>query len=320
MRHIVLLLFIFTGFSAYSQKETDVILKVDLTSIVVIVDEIGENEITYFLTSDIAKRSPFRIDRTKVWKIIFANNDVEIITPPSISKQPAFKPKASDALSSKSVADKSNSLITSEKSEQENLKQVSGESSNLNTSKFEKKKNRIFIAGSLTRENQGYYTEMGLYEYHSGFKVGYEQFAFQKSPRPNGKKSNAGFGVEVNNFYEYYIEYNDLTLDNDSYRGTKHLLSPYIFREFDIKKIVTLGISAGPYASLTWVGSASSNDINPNQSAMKIGGGLHSGEYIQKYMAKNRHGKRTLYMRIGFDQYMTSHSGFNCSVYLSFGF
>nr|WP_295922369.1 hypothetical protein [uncultured Dyadobacter sp.] len=299
MRYIYFLLLLIAAFPANAQKETDLILKLDLTSIAAIVDEIGDKEITYFLATDTARKSPLRIARSKVWKIVFANNDIEIINTPVAATAPEET--------------RQNEAVQQEKP-------LMPEKPKKPVTTSDKRNNRLLAGGSLTREDFGYGTSMGPYRYHSGFKVGYERFAFQKKNRPGGKKSNAGLGVELNNFFEYYQERSDFTLKNDSYTGSKHFLSPYIFREFDIKNIITLGLQAGPFASLAWVKSASNNDINPNKSAVKMGGGLHSGEYIQKYLAKDRFGRRTLYIRVGLDQYLIPELGFNSSFSISFGF
>ncbi|MCE6991461.1 hypothetical protein [Dyadobacter sp. CY323] len=284
----------------------------------VIIDEIGEQDVTYFLTTDISRKSPLRIKRDKVWKIIYANNDVELITPQTVTK--AIEPKIKKAMEETYSDNNSKPNIT-----ENQAKRISGGISKPHgdsiSFKSEKKKNRLFIAGSVTRQKTGnYYTGLGPYEYHPGFKVGYERFAFNKGRSPNQKKSNAGFGIEINNLFDYYAEYEDFTLENDYYKGSKHILSPYIFREFDIKRFFTFGIAGGPFGSVTWVSSASSNDINPSQSAAKVGGGLHSSEYIQKYLVQNRRGLRTLYVRMGFDQYLTTTSGFNGTFCLAIGF
>jgi hypothetical protein len=80
----LILFVIFTAIAniVHAQKQADLIYKVDRSSFAAIVDEIGEGEITYFLPTDAAKRSPQRISRSQVWKIVYANGDLEIISSP----------------------------------------------------------------------------------------------------------------------------------------------------------------------------------------------------------------------------------------------
>ena len=63
-----------------AQQKTDVIYRLDQTFLEVIIDEVGESNIVYFLPNDSQKR-PQKIRKQEVWKVVYANGDVEEINP-----------------------------------------------------------------------------------------------------------------------------------------------------------------------------------------------------------------------------------------------
>jgi hypothetical protein len=88
MRTYLLLLWLCltAGLNALAQSRPDQILLLDKTSQNAFVDEIGETDITYFLSKDANRQNPQRILKSRVWKIVFANGDVEMIN--SLPSQP----------------------------------------------------------------------------------------------------------------------------------------------------------------------------------------------------------------------------------------
>ncbi|MFN4144995.1 MAG: hypothetical protein ACK4GN_04160 [Runella sp.] len=78
----VCLLLVGHAFGIMAQTRNDLIYKVDQTSFAANVDEIGEAEIMYFLPTDALKQRPQRIAKAQVWKIVFANGDVEELNQP----------------------------------------------------------------------------------------------------------------------------------------------------------------------------------------------------------------------------------------------
>ncbi|MEI7581226.1 hypothetical protein [Runella sp.] len=63
-----------------AQQKTDVIYRLDQTFLEAIIDEVGESDILYFLPKDSQKR-PQKIRKQEVWKLVYANGDVEEINP-----------------------------------------------------------------------------------------------------------------------------------------------------------------------------------------------------------------------------------------------
>ncbi|MEI7581224.1 hypothetical protein [Runella sp.] len=122
MRQFLLFSLLFFGVLTGSTAQTrpDLVYKLDQTSFSAYVDEIGENEITYFLPSDTQKKRPQRVSKAQVWKVVFANGDTELFNEPRqavISPAPPQKAAVPDRiyLKSKSIVEGSITKI-SEKS------------------------------------------------------------------------------------------------------------------------------------------------------------------------------------------------------------
>lgn len=82
MRYSLLLLLIILAGSVHAQTSSDQIHKLDKTIIQGVIDEIGDTEIIYFSAKDASKRTPLRIARTQVWKIVYENGETELINSP----------------------------------------------------------------------------------------------------------------------------------------------------------------------------------------------------------------------------------------------
>nr|WP_295922371.1 hypothetical protein [uncultured Dyadobacter sp.] len=89
MRYLTLFLLALAVMQAKAQTASDRIFKIDQTTIEVVVDEIGETEIIYFLPKDTAKRTTLRIPRKQVWKIVYESGETEIINTPVATPAPA---------------------------------------------------------------------------------------------------------------------------------------------------------------------------------------------------------------------------------------
>lgn len=78
---ILFLLILFTG-AVHAQTSSDRIHKLDKSIIQAVIDEIGDTEIIYFLSKDTSKRTPQRIPRKQVWKIVYESGETELINSP----------------------------------------------------------------------------------------------------------------------------------------------------------------------------------------------------------------------------------------------
>ena len=94
MRHFLLFLLVVVTFTTRAQTRSDLIYKLDKSSFSAVVDEIGEAEIMYYLPADASKRTLLRINRKNVWKIVYNNGEIEIITEPLVTS-PAVSTVAS---------------------------------------------------------------------------------------------------------------------------------------------------------------------------------------------------------------------------------
>ena len=183
------------------------------------------------------------------------------------------------------------------------------------------KKSRIF--GGLVATQQDNFTasdpgEISVYPV-SGFTLGYEKFK-TKATKGFASKLSQGIGVSTANYFGFSADYNDFTATLDWYEASKHYLSVYLFAEYDVKRIVTVGASAGPSALYIHATSNSANAINPGVSAGKFSAGLHLKQYVQKYLLKNKAGQRSLFVRMGFEQFVMSDAGLTAGFNLSLGF
>jgi hypothetical protein len=78
---LFLILCLLATFQTFGQTRPDKIYQLDKTALDAYVDEIGETAITYFLPSDTRRQNPQKIIKARVWKIVFANGEEEVINP-----------------------------------------------------------------------------------------------------------------------------------------------------------------------------------------------------------------------------------------------
>lgn len=83
MKHPVLGLLLLLGTCQLSLAQTpsDQLHRLDRSVISALVDEIGETEVIYFRPGD-AARTPQRIARSQLWKIVFSNGATEVLNTP----------------------------------------------------------------------------------------------------------------------------------------------------------------------------------------------------------------------------------------------
>jgi len=180
------------------------------------------------------------------------------------------------------------------------------------------------IIGGLTSTSQDNFTatDPGSVSKFTigGFSLGYEKFKAQHAKTGFASKLSQGVGISTANYFGFSANYNSFTVSLDWYEASKHYLSAYVFAEYDVKKAITVGASAGPSALYIHAVANPNNAVNPNVSAGKFSAGLHLKQYVQKYLLKNSSGQRTLFVRAGFEQFIMADAGLTAAFNLSLGF
>lgn len=180
------------------------------------------------------------------------------------------------------------------------------------------------IIGGLTSTSQDNFTATDANAVSQftigGFSLGYEKFKTQRATTGFASKLSQGIGISTANYFGFSANYNSFTVSLDWYEASKHYLSAYVFAEYDVKKVVTVGASAGPSALYIHAVANPSNAVNPSVSAGKFSAGLHLKQYLQKYLLKNSSGQRTLFIRAGFEQFIMADAGLTAAFNLSLGF
>jgi len=180
------------------------------------------------------------------------------------------------------------------------------------------------IIGGLTSTSQDNFTAADANSVSQftigGFSLGYEKFKAHGASTGFASRLSHGIGISTANYFGFSANYNSFTISLDWYEASKHYLSAYVFAEYDVKKAVTVGASAGPSALYIHAVANSINAVNPGVSAGKFSAGLHLKQYLQKYLLKNSSGQRTLFIRAGFEQFIMADAGLTAAFNLSLGF
>jgi len=172
---------------------------------------------------------------------------------------------------------------------------------------FQKKSSRWgFIFGG-SKQWIDEYTPLPEYgnEYNAigNIRVYYEQFnlfGFQHE--------DAGVGFDLNfvDSFEGYLPGSHPT-SPDIFYAKKLYLSGYAFRDFDLGNIITVGVMGGPSIVTNFV-TTDREASNYEGVATSMGIGIHTGQYILKYIGRGDQKKFCL--RLGFEQYISINSGF----------
>lgn len=146
-------------------------------------------------------------------------------------------------------------------------------------------------------------------------KGAYEVLGLQKKIGMLSGIENAGIGFASNNLMDLFLARNNNT---EALYWSKHYLSGYLFKEYDTK-VISFGLLAGLGLNYTR-GTYEQGSPKTVTDVSFFTGGLHTGEYIQKYLGKNSKGQKTFFIRVGLDQFIMAKGAIANAAFLSLGF
>lgn len=131
------------------------------------------------------------------------------------------------------------------------------------------------------------------------------------------KFTNAGLGMAGNSL---------VGLSHDAEDGerlvyNKHYLSAYAFKEFD-GRLGTAGLLLGPslnYTNATLYVYPDSSKPSQDISTGFLAAGVHTGQYVQKYLWTNGNGQKTGFLRLGLNQFFMLKGAFATSFLITIG-
>jgi hypothetical protein len=131
------------------------------------------------------------------------------------------------------------------------------------------------------------------------------------------KLTNAGLGASVNS----YVDLSHDAEDGERLVYSKHYLSGYAFKEFD-GRLGTVGLLAGPSINYTHARYYVYPDYSKPGQDISTGFftvGVHTSQYVQKYLWKNSQGQKTGFLRLGFNQFLMLQGSLGSSFFLNIG-
>lgn len=183
---------------------------------------------------------------------------------------------------------------------------------------FEKKQNRFgIIFGGSTQHvtNHDELPEYAEERYTIGnIKLYYERFGLLGL----GEDGGVGFDFNyVDSFRKWYPSAQSPEW-YDMFNGRKIYISAYGFRDFDLGNVITAGLMAGPSLVVNTVSTNREDSPTYEGSASSMGIGIHTGQYILKYLGSGD--KKKFCLRLGFEQYISINSGFTGLFGVGIGF
>lgn len=182
---------------------------------------------------------------------------------------------------------------------------------------FEKKASRFgFIFGGSKDpvSNHDKYPNYNEVNAIGNLKIYYERFGMLGL---SNEDAGVGFDVNLVQGYEWYGENTHGADWPEILYGSKVFVSGYAFRDFDLSNIITVGIMGGP-SIVTNIVTTELDGSNYEGTAASLGIGIHTGQYILKYIGGKD--KKKFCLRIGFEQYISINSGFTGLFGAGFGF
>jgi hypothetical protein len=173
-------------------------------------------------------------------------------------------------------------------------------------SNFEKKQGRfgfIFSGSKQMLEEDSYFGE----EFNSigSIKLYYDRFNMFGIAHED---AGVGFDISYLNGFEAYYPGSHPT-SPDIFMASKLYVSSYFFRDFDLGNIITFGIQAGPSIVANFVtADTESSPADYEGTATSLGVGLHTGQYVLKYIGGKT--KKKFCLRMGFEQFFSVNSGY----------
>lgn len=145
-------------------------------------------------------------------------------------------------------------------------------------------------------------------------KIYYERFGMLGLTHED---AGVGFDLNLMSGFERYYQSPESENWTDIYYGRKLYVSGYAFRDFDLGNIITVGVMGGP-SIVTNIVDTDLEGSSYEGSAVSLGIGIHTGQYVLKYIG----GKDTkkFCLRLGFEQYISINSGFTGLFGVGIGF
>lgn len=294
MKKLYLLFFAFLA--AYTLQAQDIITKTDKTEIKALVTEISDETIKYRLF-DFQEGPVYNLKRAEVYKIVYSNGREEKFNASEPTPTSTQLPVAAN------TGSKVSSLLGKLAEQPEPVAQTTTE--NLS---------RSFIGVTFSR-HLTFSTD--IYDFETkpifGFNVLLEKYFEPK--QGSTKAPSKGYGLASTNYFGY-----SETIDEDIYTGSRHYVTGYLFKEFSVKSIATLGGLAGAGMCYTRGKADENNEVNPGESAGVFGGGAHIGLFAQRALTKDTSGKATSLVRLGYDIFIMSNANGTLGANLSFSF
>lgn len=274
----------------------DIITKTDRTEIKALVTEISDETIKYKLFE--FKEGPvYNLKRAEVHKIVYSNGREELFS--TLQSAPKIT-EATDA----SVGAKVNNLLGK-----------IGEQPVSRTQTTAEKLNRTFIGVSFSRQLT--FSE-DSYDFESkplfGFNVLLEKYIEPKQSSVP-KAPSTGYGLASTNYFGY-----SETIGNETYTGSRHYVTGYLFKELSVKNIVTFGGLAGGGMCYTRGKADENNKVNAGESAGVFGGGAHLGLFAQRSLTMGASGKPSTLVRFGYDMFLMSNANGTLGANISISF
>lgn len=340
--------------SALQAKAQDVIVKQDKTSIQATVTEITD-EIVRYKRFDMPDGPVYSLKKENIFMIVYKNGKSDTFSPAPKLEEAAPQPpvrtlvaKTPDAatqlpvekpVAKKPVAETAHpvgSTVVPAAVAERVAATTQEVRKALSTSTIVKNPVRIMLGVGGYRVNYNDNPSLGA-EWSPGpvLKASVEVLGLQEKIGFLSGLKNAGIGFASTTLPENEAGFKqgvDIETGQPNGSGqaltksayyTKFYLSTYLLKEFDTK-FITLGILAGPglnYTTGTY--SVGTHDgrtwAYTKADASFMTGGLHTGQYLHKYLSTNKRGERNFFMRLGFDQFLMLKGTMSSTVYLSFG-
>ncbi len=172
--------------------------------------------------------------------------------------------------------------------------------------KFEKKSGRIGFNFGVSIQWLEEETHFGEDHYDIGsIMVYYERFnMFGLAHEDAGVGFNLSY---VDGFY--YDIFDESTNWTETFMLKKLYFSTYFFRDFDLGRVITVGVKGGPSIVTNFLKADQDTPAAKYEGvATSFGVGLHTGQYILKYIGGGN--KKKFCLRLGFEQFFSVNSGY----------
>lgn len=284
---------------AVSARGQDRIVKKDKTNIEASILEIGSDEVKY-KRFDFQDGPTYTIKKSEVFLIIYKGGRTESFeAAPETTTAAPRQASAKQNTTAKQVAE----LLTAPAPRAEAAPKT--ETATPPSDGISKRRWRLFTGVGAHGEEISFAPKLACEVLGLNKKIGFVSGL-----------SNAGVGFAINSFLDNQQRRSSVGSTIFSY---KQYLSSYVFKEFETR-FISAGVLAGPALNYTH------GEIHPSGSnaepvtASFITGGLHTGQYLHKYISTNKKGEKTAFIRAGADQFFMIKGSYGGSISLTFGY